>query len=72
MNLTILPNEQTFTNSKPAAEPVDVCWVWIVQYLKHASFHFAAVNSENIRTWIIVFSFCHVEKWCDTLSLFRK
>ena len=44
MNLDNSPL-QTFTNSKPVVEPVDVCWVWIVQYLKHASFHFAALNS---------------------------
>ena len=39
--------QQTFTNSKPVVEPTDVCWMWIVQYFKHASFHFATVNSEK-------------------------
>ena len=52
---------QTFTNSKPVVEPEDVCCLWIVQYLKHASFHFAAVNSENTRTWMLCFVFATLE-----------
>ena len=39
--------KQTITNSKPVVEPVDVCWVWIVQHIEQTSFHFAAVNSEK-------------------------
>ena len=49
--------QQAFTNSKPAKEPVDVCWMWIVQYIKHASFHFTAVNSEKNRTSALCFVF---------------
>ena len=40
-------HQQTFTNLKPLVEPVDVCWVWILQYLKHASLSFTAVDSEK-------------------------
>ena len=42
----ILPSKP-FTNSRLEVQPVDVCWVWIVQYLKITSFHFSAVNSEK-------------------------
>ena len=47
MNVIIFSGKHL--NLKPAVEPVDVCWVRMVQYVKHVCFYFAADKSQNDR-----------------------